>query len=68
MIYGFITSIFLPRLFLNNISIFHLNNKTPYEQNLKEEFDSSIDIYGMKKVLRKIFTFERFVFISNTID
>ena len=34
-------------------------------KNLKEEFDGSKDISGMNKTLRKIFSFENYVWISN---
>ena len=68
--YGFITSLFLPYLFHDKLSIHLLKNKSikKEDENLKKAYDDSKDISGMSKVLRKIFSFERYAFISNQID
>ena len=70
MIYGFITSLILPNIFYNKLSISFLNhqNKNVEIENLKNEFDRTKDLKGMIQVLRRIFSFERFAFMSNQVD
>lgn len=70
MIYGFITFKFLPNLFYDKLSIYLLEKKQQFqkEENLKAAYDGSKDIIGMNQVLKKIFSFERTVFVSNQID
>jgi hypothetical protein len=67
MVYGIITSFLLPILFYDKLSIYFLKEKDSNEpaENLKNEFEDSKDIFEMNKVLRKIFSFENYVWVSN---
>jgi hypothetical protein len=67
MVYGIITSFLLPFLFYDKLSIYFFKKKDSNEpvENLKNAFDGSKDIFEMSKVLRKIFSFENYVWISN---
>lgn len=67
MAYGIITSILLPILFYDKLSIYFLSRKESHEnvENLKNLYNDSNDISKMNKVLRKIFSFENYVWISN---
>ena len=67
MVYGIITSALLPILFYDKLSIYFLKKKESNEpiENLRERYESSKDKIGMNGVLRKIFSFENFVWINN---
>jgi hypothetical protein len=67
MAYGIITSILLPILFYDKLSIYFLSRKESREavENLKNLYDESNDISKMNRVLRKIFSFENYLWISN---
>ena len=69
-IYGFITSLFLPYLFYDKLSIYLLNKKLSDEkhENIKNDYDQCKNIFEMDRVFRKIFSFERITFISNQVD
>ena len=56
--------------FNHQISIHFLKKKQlkDREENLKAAFDASQDIIGMNNVLKKICSFERFVWTSNQVD
>ena len=59
MVYGILTSAILPTFFYDKLSIYFLKKKESNEpvENLKEMFDRSKDIIGLKEVLKKIFSF-----------
>ena len=67
MVYRISTSAILPTFFYDKLSIYFLNKMESDEpiQNLKDEYDCSKDISGINRVLRKIFSFENYVWISN---
>ena len=59
IVYGIITSALLPIFFYDKLSLYFLKKKESNEpiENLKEMFDRSKDIIGLKNVLKKIFSF-----------
>ena len=67
MVYGIITSFFLPILFYDKLSLYFLKKKESDEplENLKNAFEDSKDIFEMNKVLRKICSFENYIWMSN---
>ena len=67
MVYGIITSTLLPIFFYDKLSIYFLKKKESNEpiENLKEGYESSKDAIGMNRVLRKIFSFENYVWMNN---
>jgi hypothetical protein len=67
MIYGIITSALLPLFFHDKLSIYFLKKRESNEpfENLRDDYDRSKDVSGMKQVLRKIFSFENIVWINN---
>jgi hypothetical protein len=67
MIYGILTSFLLPVFFYKKLSHYFMMKKesTENEKNLKKAFDDSKNVNEMNKVLRNIFSFENFVWISN---
>jgi hypothetical protein len=67
MVYGIITSFLLPIFFYDKLSIYFLKEKESNEpaENLKNAFDCSKDIFEMNKALRKICSFENYVWMSN---
>jgi hypothetical protein len=67
MVYGIITSFLLPKFFYDKLSIYFLKKNESNEpvENLKNAFESSKDIFKMNKVLRKICSFENYVWVSN---
>jgi hypothetical protein len=67
MAYGIITSFLLPILFYDKLSIYFLSRKESREtvENLKNLYDESNDISKMNRVLRKIFSYENYLWISN---
>ena len=69
MVYGFLTSVLLPKVFLNKLSLYFLKKKESNEpvENLKEMYDDSKDKKGMIRALRNIFSFENIVWINNQV-
>jgi len=59
----------LPIFFYDKLSIYFLKKKDSNEQveNLKDAFENSKDIIGMSQVLKKIFSFDNFVWMSNQL-
>jgi hypothetical protein len=69
MVYGILTSFMLPIFFYDKLSIYFLKKKDSSEQveNLKDAFENSKDIIGMSDVLKKIFSFDNIVWMSNQV-
>jgi hypothetical protein len=69
MVYGILTSFMLPIFFYDKLSIYFLKKKDSNEQveNLKDAFENSKDIIGMSQVLKKIFSFDNIVWMSNQV-
>ena len=69
LIYGIVTSFLLPIFFKDKLSLYFLKKKYKNEpvENLKDAFENSKDIIGMNNVLKKIFSFENFVWMSNQV-
>ena len=69
MFYGIITSFFLPFFFYDKLAIYFLKKKENNEpvENLKDAYENSNDIIGMNFVLKKIFSFENILWISNQV-
>ena len=53
--------------FYDKLSLYFLRKREFDEpvENLKEMFDRSKDIIGLKEVMKKIFSFENYVWVSN---
>ena len=69
MVYGIITSFILPILFYDKLSLYFLEKRADNEpkENLKDAFFRSFDILGMNQVLKKIYSFENFIWINNQV-